>query len=96
MSYLKYGMDRDLKDRIKKKLKDPAVKARVKAILQSVTKADLQNEAKVRVLLGQLEKTMGESFTKLQKEMIVSFVLEQKIDPNNKLQLLQLWNMFRW
>lgn len=95
MSYLSYGIDRELVERIKLKLKNPAAKERFKSILQGVTKADLQNRDKVLRLLKQAEKALSENLTPRQEESIVAFIVDQKIDPNNTFHLLKLWGMFR-
>jgi hypothetical protein len=95
VSYLNYGIERELVERIKFKLKNPALKDRVKAALHGVTKADLQNRAKVGLLLGQICAILGESLSDRQRETVVSFVIAQRIDPNNTFHLIKLWNMFR-
>lgn len=95
MSYQQYGIDPELVDRIKRKMKNPLTKERIKAMLHGVSKADLQNPAKVRSLLNRAAKVFGESLTERQSAQIVQFVIAQKIDPNNTFHLLKLWGMFR-
>lgn len=95
MSYVKYGIDPALVERVKQKLKDKDKKEKVKDILDGVTKADLQNKAKVTKLVGQVSKVLGENLTSDQTKSVVDFVIAQKIDPNNTLHLLKLWSMFR-
>lgn len=95
MSYQQYGIDGELVERIKRKMKNPATKERVKAILHGVTKADLQDRAKVRSLVNRAAKVLGENLTEKQASQIVQFVIAQKIDPNNTFHLLKLWGMFR-
>jgi RAB protein geranylgeranyltransferase component A len=95
MSYHKYGISDDLVYRVKKKMKNPATKERMKRLLEGVTKYDLQNRATVRRLLDQASAILHEPLTGQQKENIVSFVIAQKIDPQNTLHLLRLWSMFR-
>lgn len=95
MSYVKYGVDPALVERVKQKLKDKNKKEKVKDILDGLTKADLQNKVKVTKLVGQVSKVLGENLTSDQTKSIVDFVISQKIDPNNTLHLLKLWSMFR-
>lgn len=95
MSYTKYGVSPELVERVKTKLKNPENKERVKMILNGVTKADLQDRIKVKKLLSLIAKALGETVSPQQSERIVSFVIAQKIDPNNTLHLLKLWSMFR-
>lgn len=95
MSYSKYGFDPAQVERIKWKMKNPETKARVKMILQGVTKYDLQDRVKVRRFVGALTKALGEKVTEQQTENLVQFVLSQKIDPSNTFHLIKLWSMFR-
>lgn len=95
MSYHKYGISPDLVERIKFKLKNPALKERVKLILQGVTKYDLQDRSKVKRLLGRITRALNEKLTERQEASIIQFVLDQKIDPNNTLHLIKLWGTFR-
>ncbi|RAV19963.1 stage VI sporulation protein F [Paenibacillus contaminans] len=95
MSYVNYGVERELVERIKLKMKNPATKERVKYILYGVTKSDLQDREKIRKLLRQAARVLGENITPRQEENIIAFVIDQKIDPNNTFHLLKLWGMFR-
>lgn len=95
MSYYKYGISPELVERIKFKLKNPALKERVKLILRGVTKYDLQDRSKVKRLLGQISRALNEKLTERQEASVIQFVLDQKIDPNNTLHLIKLWGMFR-
>ncbi|BFH15040.1 stage VI sporulation protein F [Paenibacillus melissococcoides] len=95
MSYTKYGISPQLVERIKLKMKQPALKERVKQIVDGVTKADLQNRQTVRRLLRKIASALNENISAQQEEAIVHFVLAQKIDPNNTFHLLKLWGMFR-
>lgn len=95
MSYQKYGIPRDLVERVKLKLKDPDIKDRVKALLDGVTKADLQDRAKVKSLLGKVTKALHEPVSDALAKQIVQMVIDLKIDPNNTFHLIKLWGMFR-
>ncbi|PZD93263.1 serine/threonine protein kinase [Paenibacillus sambharensis] len=95
MSYQKYGIRPELVGRVKTKMKHPAAKERVKALLQGLTKADLQDKAKVKRLIRSVAVILNEPLTETQQEQMVAFVLGQKIDPNNTFHLLKLWSMFR-
>lgn len=95
MSYHKYGIDPALVERVKLKMKNPVVKDRMKQLLNGVTKYDLQDRVKVRRLLKTACGILHERLTSVQEEQIVSFVIDQKIDPNNTFHLLKLWGMFR-
>lgn len=95
MSYVQYGISRELVERVKAKMKNPVVKDLVAALLRGVTKADLQNRAKVRALLQRVSGVMGIKLTEAEAQAIVQFVIDQRIDPNNTFHLLRLWGMFR-
>ncbi|WP_281887766.1 stage VI sporulation protein F [Paenibacillus sp. YYML68] len=95
MSYSKHGFDPVQVERIKQKMKHSETKERVKMILQGVTKADLQDRTKVRRFVAMLTKALGEKVSDQQAEHLVSFVISQKIDPNNTFHLIKLWTMFR-
>ncbi|MFD0713645.1 stage VI sporulation protein F [Paenibacillus sp. GCM10027626] len=95
MSYTKYGIRPDFVERVKQKMKNKAVKDRVKQVLDGVTKADLQDRAKVRRLIRSSASILHEKLTEAQEEQLISFVLSQKIDPNNTMHLLKLWATFR-
>lgn len=94
-TYEKYGISPQLVERMQMKMKDPAVKERVKTVLNNVTKNDLQNRATVKKLLHLCAKATGEKLSDKQLENLIQFVLAQKIDPNNAFHLIKLWNMFR-
>jgi len=93
--YEKYGISADMVERVKAKMKDRAAKERVKTVLANVSKTDLQNRATVKRLVGLACKALGEKPTDGEVERIVRFVVDQRIDPNNAIHLLKLWNMFR-
>ncbi|OGX68368.1 MAG: serine/threonine protein kinase [Paenibacillus sp. RIFOXYA1_FULL_44_5] len=95
MGYIKYGLDPELVERVKWKMKNPVLKDRVKSALNGVTKYDLQDPAKVKALVLKLSNLAGERLSAQQTAQIVNFVLAQKIDPNNTFHLIKLWGMFR-
>jgi predicted secreted Zn-dependent protease len=95
VGYQQYGIRPELVERVKRKLKNPAVKERMKALLDGVTKHDLQDRAKVRRLVRRAAAILNEPLTSDLEERIVAFVIAQRIDPNNTLHLLRLWSMFR-
>ncbi|REE88616.1 stage VI sporulation protein F [Paenibacillus taihuensis] len=95
MSYTKYGIRPDLVERVKVKMKNPVTKDKVKMLLNGVTKYDLQDRLKVKKLVRAAAGVLQEPLTELQEEQLISFVLGQKIDPNNTLHLIKLWAMFR-
>ncbi|WP_438433554.1 stage VI sporulation protein F [Gorillibacterium sp. sgz500922] len=95
MSYLNYGVDQALVDRIKAKMKNPLVKERVKAEISGVTKLHLQDPAFVGRLVQRMSAILGENLNERQRSGIIRFVLDQRIDPNNTFHLLRLWGMFR-
>ncbi|WP_238392625.1 stage VI sporulation protein F [Paenibacillus antri] len=94
-AYEKYGISVQMVDRVKTKLKDPAAKERLKTAVGTVTKADLQSRSTVKRLLGLACKALDEKLTDAQKENVIRFVLDQKLDPNNPLHLIKMWNLFR-
>lgn len=95
MSWHKYGIRPEFVERVKTKMKNPAVKERIKAQLEGVTKYDLQDRVKVRRWVKSFARIMNEPLTDALEEQLVSFVISQKIDPNNPLHLVKLWSMFR-
>ncbi|WP_058301639.1 stage VI sporulation protein F [Gorillibacterium timonense] len=95
MSYLNYGVDQALVDRVKAKMKNPLVKDRVKAEINGLTKFHLQDSATVGRLVSRLSAILGEHLNERQRSGIIRFVLDQKIDPNNTFHLIRLWGMFR-
>lgn len=95
MSYQNYGIKPQLVERVKLKMKNPVVKDRIRQLLGHVTKYDLQDRVKVRKLVKSAAVILQEKLTDTQEDQIISFVLGQKIDPNNTFHLLKLWGMFR-
>ncbi|MEK4852678.1 stage VI sporulation protein F [Paenibacillus sp. FSL H7-0756] len=95
MGYQQYGISPQLVDRIKLKMKNPAVKERVKNMITGISKQELQDTAVVRKLVRNASTVMHEKLTSAQEEQIVKFVIAQKIDPNNTFHLIRLWGMFR-
>lgn len=95
MSYQQFGISPQLVQRIKLKMKNPAIKERVKRLVEGLTKADLQDPGKVRRLVKTASGILNERLTGVQEEQITQFVLAQKIDPKNTFHLIRLWGMFR-
>ncbi|MGG1633669.1 serine/threonine protein kinase [Paenibacillus sp. FSL A5-0031] len=95
MSYQNYGIKPQLVERVKYKMKNPAVKERIRDLLGNVTKYDLQDRPKVRRLVKAASVILQEQLTDTQEDQIVAFIMAQKIDPNNTFHLLKLWGMFR-
>ena len=95
MSYHQYGISPQLVERIKLKMKNPAVKERVKNMMNGISRQDLQDSAIVKRLVHNAAGAMNEKLTSVQEEQIVRFVIAQKIDPNNTFHLIRLWGMFR-
>ncbi|WEK52839.1 MAG: stage VI sporulation protein F [Candidatus Cohnella colombiensis] len=94
-SWQKYGIRPEFIERVKLKMKNPAMKERIKGLLEGITKADLQDRVKVRRWVKTFSKVLNEPMSDVQEEQLVSFVIAQKIDPNNPLHLIKLWTMFR-
>ncbi|RRJ66527.1 serine/threonine protein kinase [Paenibacillus oralis] len=94
-SYHQYGISPQLVERVKLKMKNPAIKDRIKQMVDGLTRADLQDRPKVRRLVRTATSVLGERLSGTQEEQIVQFVIDQKIDPRNTLHLLRLWGMFR-
>lgn len=95
MGYQQFGISPALVDRIKLKMKNPAVKERVKNMINGISKQELQDTAVVRRLVRNASAVMNEKLTSSQEEQIVKFVIAQKIDPGNTFHLIRLWGMFR-
>jgi len=95
MSFQQYGISPQLVERIKLKMKNPAVKERIKNMINGISRQELQDSAIVRKLVRGAAAVMNEKLTAAQEEQIVRFVIAQKIDPNNTFHLIRLWGMFR-
>ncbi|AIQ58221.1 stage VI sporulation protein F [Paenibacillus borealis] len=95
MGYQQFGISPALVDRIKMKMKNPAVKERIKNMINGISKQELQNTAVVRRLVRNASAVMNEKLTSAQEDQIVKFVIAQKIDPSNTFHLIRLWGMFR-
>lgn len=95
LTYQRYGISEELVQRVKAKMKNPAVKERIKLLVKGLTKRDLQDRAKVRRLVGRAAAILNENLTGRETDNIVNFVIAQRIDPNNTFHLIKLWGMFR-
>jgi len=95
LNYQQYGISPQLVERIKLKMKNPAIKERVKNMINGISKQDLQDGAIVRRLVRNASGLMNEKLSSAQEEQIVKFIIAQKIDPNNTFHLIRLWGMFR-
>ncbi|WP_150268524.1 stage VI sporulation protein F [Paenibacillus tepidiphilus] len=95
MGYQQYGISPQLVERIKLKMKNTAVKDRIKNMIQGISRQELQDPAVVRRLVRNAAAVLNEKLSSAQEEQIVKFVIAQKIDPNNTFHLIRLWNMFR-
>lgn len=95
MPYQQYGITKAQVERVKKKMKNAAVKEKVKNLLADLTKADLQSRSKVRQLVKILSKLLKEPVSPKEEEQIINFVIDQKIDPKNTFHLIRIWSMFR-
>ncbi|MDP4096808.1 stage VI sporulation protein F [Paenibacillus sp. P96] len=95
MGYQQYGIHPQLVERVKLKMKNPAVKDRIKKLMEGVTKADLQNKAVVQRLVKSSAVILQEKLSPAQEQQLVTFVIGQRIDPKNTLHLIKLWGMFR-
>ncbi|GGF85031.1 hypothetical protein GCM10010912_32880 [Paenibacillus albidus] len=95
MSYQQYGISPQLVARIKLKMKNPAVKDRIKNMINGISKHELQDTSVVRRLVRNASGVLGEKLTSTQEDQIVKFVIAQKIDPSNTFHLIRLWGMFR-
>ncbi|HEY8528993.1 MAG TPA: stage VI sporulation protein F [Paenibacillaceae bacterium] len=91
----KYGISPARMARVREKMKHPAVKERLKAMTAGLTKQDLQDRARVRSLVRSVSRILKEPLTPDEEDLLVDYVLAQRIDPRNKLHLLRLWAMFR-
>jgi hypothetical protein len=91
-----FGMnDAALVRRVRSKLKQPAIRAKVKRLLTSVTRADLQNPTKVRLMLQQMCTILEEPLDSTERERVVRRIIAQRIDPSNTWQLLRLWSLLQ-
>jgi len=94
-SWQKFGIKTEFVDRVKMKMKNPAVKEKIKAHLDGATKYDLQDRVKVRRWVKNFAKILNEPLSEAQEDQLVNFIIAQKIDPNNMLSLIKLYTMFK-
>lgn len=96
MSYQQYGISPQLVERIKLKMKNRVLKERVKQQIEGVTKADLQNKAKVRHLVKTTSAILNERLTATQEELRITYTKAHTNRPATILILitpsLRLWN----
>jgi hypothetical protein len=92
---LGYGFAEARIERVKAKMKQPAVRERLKTLVSGLTRYDLQNRVKVRTLVQAASRILNEPLTPAEEDLLVEYVLAQRIDPRNKLHLIRLWAMFR-
>lgn len=95
MSYVKYGIRPEFVERVKLKMKNPAIKERISMLVNGLTKYDLADRGKVQKLVKSAAVILQEKLTPAQEEQLIQFVLSQKIDPSNTFHLIKLWGMFR-
>lgn len=95
MRYVEYGINPQLVQLVKMKLKDPVLREQVKNMLQGVTKEHLHHPATVRQLINAVSSVIGVAIDEQQAANITRFVIDLKIDPNNMFHLIKLWGMFR-
>jgi predicted secreted Zn-dependent protease len=95
LGYQQYGISPQLVERIKLKMKNPAVKERIKNMINGISKHELQDAAVVRKLVRNSSAVLNEKLSSAQEEQMVKFIIAQKVDPNNTFHLIRLWGMFR-
>ncbi|ASA21061.1 stage VI sporulation protein F [Paenibacillus donghaensis] len=95
MSYQQFGISPQLVERIKLKMKNKAVKERIKNMINGISKQELQDAAVVRRLVRNASGVLSERLTSAQEDQIVKFIIAQKVDPSNTFHLIRLWSMFR-
>jgi len=91
----KHGISPARMARVREKMKHPAVREKLKTLTAGLTRQDLQDRAKVRSLVRSVSRILREPLTADEEDLLVEYVLAQRIDPRNKLHLLRLWAMFR-
>lgn len=95
MAYTQYGIRPELVEMVKTRLKSPERKEKIKLLVKQLTKKDLQKPETVEKLVGRAAKVLNITASPTDRERIVQFILDQKIDPKNTLHLIKLWGMFR-
>ncbi len=80
--------------KIKLKMKQADKKEQVKALLQGLSRADLQNRTHVKSLMRMVSQILNEPISAAQLDSWSNWIVAQRINPNNKLHLLRLWSMF--
>lgn len=63
MGYQQYGISPQLVERIKLKMKNPAVKERIKNMINGISKQELQDTGVVRRLVRNAAAVMGEKLS---------------------------------
>lgn len=95
MSYTQYGIKPQFVEKMKAKMKNPLLKEKVKKVVSTLTKQQLQNPTQVRALVRKLALIVNEPISEMQVEQMTAFVIAQRIDPSNMVDLLRLWAMLR-
>ncbi|WP_240666561.1 stage VI sporulation protein F [Longirhabdus pacifica] len=93
--YKEYGVDEEIINKVKKKLKQPKMRGKIIGIFSSASKADLQSKVQLKKMVRQLSRTTGVTIGPKQSQNMVSFIMDQKIDPNNPLHLIKIISMFK-
>jgi hypothetical protein len=63
----------------------------LKSLASQVNPNDLQDEKKVRALINQVSKLAGVAVSKEKEEMIVNYLLTNKLNPNDMQQMIKMF-----
>jgi hypothetical protein len=63
----------------------------LKSLASQVNPDDLQDEKKVRALISQVSKLAGVAVSKEKEEMIVNYLLTNKLNPNDMQQMIKMF-----
>lgn len=83
-----------LRDKIRQAIRQPGQKEKLARLLRGVTKADLQQPSKVRILIEQLGRDVCVHLTATEIATLTTYFISLRIDPNNPLHLIKLWTIF--
>lgn len=79
----------DFFDRVKKKTN--VSEKDIKSLANSVSPQDLQNEKKIRALVAQVSAIAGVPVSKEKENQIVSFLIKNKLNPQEMQSMIQMF-----
>jgi hypothetical protein len=83
-----------LRDKVRLAIRKPGNREKLVRLLRGVSKVELQQASKVRILLEKVGKELQVHFTPTELATLTNYFVSLRIDPNNPLHLIKLWTVF--